>query len=406
MAQAIATNLTAHLAQAASAEARGRVLQAAASLLPQITGSVSQERVFKLNLAAEGFTSSSLIPNPVIGPFNVFDARIQLVQTLLDLNSIWLTKAASASVRVARLTEDLAAEQVASAAALAYIEGLRALRDVQDAQANLELAQKLSTLAHHQHDAGLATAVDLARADARVAVDHQTLIQVQLAAFQADVRLKRVVGLPLVTSITLSETQEAALKESPEEVSALAQAQSDRFELRITHEQLKAETYALDAAKAGFLPTISARGDYGFSGNLPDSTARTGSIGGSLDLPILSGGFTRGQIQEARGRQSAAQSQYDDIRIQVEEDIRLALHTLSAEVDEVKAAETKVQLAERELQLSQNRYSAGLGDNVEVVTAQASLADARKSKVDARARHDDAEANLAMALGHMRTFHL
>src|SRR5258708_21311 len=116
MARAIATNLTTHLAQAASIEARGRVLQAASSLLPQLTGSLTQERVFKLNLAAEGFTSSPLISNPVIGPFNVFDARIQLVQNLLDINSIWLTKAASASFRVARLAEDLAAEQVASAA--------------------------------------------------------------------------------------------------------------------------------------------------------------------------------------------------------------------------------------------------------------------------------------------------
>jgi outer membrane protein TolC len=342
----------------------------------------------------------------VIGPFNVFDARIQLVQSLLDVNSIWLTKAASANSRVARMTEDLAAEQVASAAALAYIEDLRTIHDVQDAQANFELAQKLSKLAHHQHDAGLATAVDLARADTRVAVDHQDLIQAQLASYLADLRLKRVVGLPLQTGITVADSANAALKEGPEEVSALAQAQSDRFELRITHEQLKAETYALDAAKAGFFPTLTARADYGFSGNTPDSTARTGSIGGSLDLPLLSGGLTRGQIKEARGRQSAAQSQDDDTRIQVEEDVRLALHTLSAEIDEVQAADTKVQLAEQELRLSSDRYGAGLGDNVEVVTAQASLADARKSRVDARARYADAQANLAMALGHMQTFRL
>src|SRR5258708_31656702 len=163
MDKAIQTNLTTHLARAASVQARGRVIQAAASLLPQLTGSVAQERVFKANLAAEGFTSNPLIPNPVIGPFNVFDARIQLVQSLLDVNSIWLTKAASANVQVARLGEDLAAEQVASAAALAYIEDFRAIRDVQDAQSNVELAQKLSTLAHHQHEAGLATTVDSAR---------------------------------------------------------------------------------------------------------------------------------------------------------------------------------------------------------------------------------------------------
>src|SRR5262245_53790373 len=65
--QAIQTNLTTKLAKAASQEARGRVFQAAAYLLPQVTGSVSQSRTFKTNLAAIGFTGGFL-PNPVIGP--------------------------------------------------------------------------------------------------------------------------------------------------------------------------------------------------------------------------------------------------------------------------------------------------------------------------------------------------
>ena len=165
--KAVETNLTTRLARAESSEARGRVLQAASALLPQLIGTASQQRVFKTNLAAEGFSSSPLIPNIVIGPYNVFDARLQLVQQILDLNSVWLAKEASANARAAGLGEELAGEQIASAAALAYIEDLRALRDVQDAQANWELARRLSTLAYHQHDAGLATAVDLARAARR-----------------------------------------------------------------------------------------------------------------------------------------------------------------------------------------------------------------------------------------------
>src|SRR5439155_14397963 len=145
---------------------------------------------------------------------------------------------------------------------------------------------------------------------------------------------------------------------------------------------------------------------YGFSGNEPNGSARTGSIGARLDLPIFTGGSTHGQVEEAKGRRAAAQSQYDDTLIQVEEDVRLALQTLSAEVDEVEAAQTQVKLAERELQLAQDRYSAGVGDNIQVVAAQASLEDARKSLVDVRARYADARANLAMALGHMQTFQL
>jgi len=136
--KAVQTNLTTQLSQATSLEARGRAIQSAASLLPQVTGSVYQARIFKNNLAAVGFEASPLLPDPVIGPYNTFDARFTLVQKILDVNSIWTTKLASANVRVAKFAEDLAAEQVASAAALAYIEDLRALQGVKDAETNLD----------------------------------------------------------------------------------------------------------------------------------------------------------------------------------------------------------------------------------------------------------------------------
>jgi outer membrane protein TolC len=371
-----------------------------------LIATVSQQRIFKENLAVLGLTTNPIFPDLTIGPYNVFDARIQLVQQLLDVNSIWLTKEASANVQAARLGEDLASEQLASAAALVYIEDIRANRAVSDAQADLDLSVRLSTQAHHQHDAGIATAVDLARADTRVAVDHESLIQAQLTAYLADIRLKRVVGLPLQTNISVTDSADSSLKVGPEEASSLAAAQSDRIELRITHERLKAESYALSAAKADYLPTITARGDYGFSGNLPNGSARTGSIGGSLGLPLFSGWMTHGQVKEATGRRSAAQSQDDDARIQVEEDVRTALRTLSAEKDDVDAAETRKELAERELTLARNRYGTGAGDNIQVVTAQASLADALKSWTDARARYASARVNVAAALGHARSFHL
>jgi len=129
-------------------------------------------------------------------------------------------------------------------------------------------------------------------------------------------------------------------------------------------------------------------------------------IGGRLNLPLLSGGRTLGEIKESKARQSAAQSQYEDTRIQVEEDVRLALQSLTAEGEGVRTADTQVTLAERELKLAHDRYAAGVGDNIQVVSAQTSLAGARQARVVAQARYADAQANLAMALGQMRTFHL
>src|SRR5262249_20193482 len=148
------------------------------------------------------------------------------------------------------------------------------------------------------------------RAETSVAQNKQALIQARLAATQADVRLKRVVGVALADPLTLSSipSGSAALAAGPHEAAALAQAQTDRVELRIVEEQVKAESSALNAARANHLPTLSAAANYGLSGNTPDGTARTGAIGGRLDLPIFSGGAVHGQVVESRGRLAAARS--------------------------------------------------------------------------------------------------
>src|SRR5262245_18216648 len=66
--QAIQTNLINQLALAGTQEARGQAFQAAASLLPRVTGSVFQSRTYRTNLAAQGFHSNSSFPNLILGP--------------------------------------------------------------------------------------------------------------------------------------------------------------------------------------------------------------------------------------------------------------------------------------------------------------------------------------------------
>ncbi len=139
---AIQNNLTNKLARAATEEARGQALQSAASLLPQITGSLQQTRVFKVNLEAEGFPANNGFFNPILGPYNTFDARFQLVQNLLDMNAIWLHQLGKTNLRISVLQEKLARQQVATATALAYLEAQRAQRAVNAAQAEGHLLRK------------------------------------------------------------------------------------------------------------------------------------------------------------------------------------------------------------------------------------------------------------------------
>jgi outer membrane protein len=172
--------------------------------------------------------------------------------------------------------------------------------------------------------------------------------------------------------------------------------------MRITRDMVQESRDLWRANQAENLPLITALADYGFSGNTWEGSARTGSIGGRLSLPIFSGGETHGKIVEARAQLEESEDRFNDARLQIEEDVRLALQELSAAVEENKSADQAVALAQTELKMARDRYSVGVGDNIQVVSAQTVLAGVRDDQVNAVAHYDIARANLAAALGRIQ----
>jgi outer membrane protein TolC len=73
-------------------------------------------------------------------------------------------------------------------------------------------------------------------------------------------------------------------------------------------------------------------------------------------------------------------------------------------VERVRAADQGFELAQRELEMSRDRFRAGIADNLEVINAQTSLANARASQVEALAIYNAARLNLAAAMGRAETF--
>jgi outer membrane protein TolC len=146
-------------------------------------------------------------------------------------------------------------------------------------------------------------------------------------------------------------------------------------------------------------------GDYGVSGITPTSSdlpTRRAAI--QLNVPIFNGGLTRGRIEVAGSRQNMAQLQLAAVRGQVEEDVRLAFAGLRTTAETVRATNLEVTLAERELEMARDRFRAGVGDSIELITAQSALANARLDQVTALAVYNGARLNLAAALGRAKTF--
>ncbi|MBV9958079.1 MAG: TolC family protein, partial [Acidobacteria bacterium] len=348
---ALRNNLATLLAQERRREAEGVRQQARSPLLPNISGAAYQASITQ-NLAALGFQPGTFpgITNTFIGPFNNFDARARLVQTIFNLSAIRNYQAGRAGVRVAEYEEQLAREQVASGTALIYLEALRAGRAVSAAQANVELAETLVKLATDQRDAGVATGVDVTRAQVRLAAEQVRLTQAQAASEEAVLNLQRVVGLPLGSPLTLTDALRFTDEAAPAPETLIQQAEGARPEVRIAEEQIKVNKLEREAARAENLPSVEFVGDYGVSGITPNDTAlptRRAAI--QLNVPIFNGGLTRGREAVAASRERQATLELGNVRGQVEQDIRLALVGLRTAAAQVRATDESVRLAEREL---------------------------------------------------------
>lgn len=163
----------------------------------------------------------------------------------------------------------------------------------------------------------------------------------------------------------------------------------------------------LASARGQRLPTVSVSAAYGASGNTPhENSEGTYSVGAQLNIPIFSGGAVSGQIDTAASQLTQQQIRYRDTREQVEQDVRTSRQTLDTLSSQVRAARANLTLAKDELKRSSDRFKHGVANNLEVVDAQSSLADARNQRINALAEYTRARINLAAALGRAQQFNL
>ena len=404
IAAAVGSRLDAVIAGEQATQARSRALQASSSLLPQLTASLSETRTFKENLAAQGLSFAGF-PS-MLGPFDTFDARAHLTQKLFDWGTWRRSQSGAAAARAAGDEEKAAREQVASAAALSYLEAVRSQRAVAASSADKEVADHLLSLARDRKDQGSATGVDVIRAQARAADADAALLRARIGETEAQLLLKRVIGWPLGRELKLTDDFTSASSSAPALEASLTSAFAGRAELAAAEERSRSETFAAKAAFGDRAPSIVLVGDYAKSGTVPSDSRSVGDIGGGVVLPLFSGGLLKGRQDEAESRAREALANLADVRQQVELDVRTALERLSESAEEERASELSLSLAVRELAMVQDRYAAGVGASVDVIEAQAELARSRSAQVSALARYHSSRVNYAAAIGRAGEFSL
>jgi outer membrane protein TolC len=399
-------NTKIQLSAEALKQAQSRSAQARAALLPDVEASLT-DRDQTANLAAMGIHISVPIPGFVfptfVGPFTTMDARATVTQSVFDFSSIKRFQASKVGVSAARSDVDSTEEQVAAQVARAYLAAVRADADVETAQSDVTLAEAVLKQAENQKAAGTGTGIEITRAKVQLANDRQRLLVAGNQRTSARLQLMRVMGLRLDTELELTDKLAYVPVDAVTMEQARAQALKERPDLKAQQEREANVRMAASATKMERLPTVAAFGDYGSIGTGFDNALPTRTYGISLRVPVFDGGRRDARRAESASQYRSEKVRTDDLKQQIELDVRLALDGLESAEQQVKVAKEGLELSENELAQARRRVDAGVAISVEVTDAQTRLERARDNQTAALYNYNVARIDLAQALGKVRS---
>jgi len=382
-------------------QARGQTKSARSALLPNLNASLS-ETVQQLNLRASGFRFSSPLPGfsipSVVGPFNFFDLRATLSQTVLDLTTLNNYRAARENLRASELSAEDAGDLIVLAVGGAYLQVISAKAKVESARAQLDTANTLLKQTSDQRAVGLVAQVDVNRSQVQALTQQQRLFSLENDLAKQKINLARLTGLPPNQNYDIADDVHFSAAPSITLEVALRQAFEARSDLKAAEAQVRAAERARSAARAERLPSFSVSADYGVIGTNPAQSHGTFTVVAAIRIPIWQGGRTEGNIQQAEAALAERRAELEDIKARIEGEVRNAYLDLEAATNQVTVALKNIEVSKQNLELTRQRFEAGVSDNVELVQSQESVATAHLDYINSVFAHNLAKLSLARAI--------
>ena len=393
-------NLGLLLSQADTRTARGQRWQELSALLPQVTAGPYIAET-KLNLDELGFApvASAFHISTSIGPFSYFDARAAVNQSLFDWKSINAARAASQNVKAADYTQLDARDLVILTVGYVYFLAVADEARIATDEAQVETAQALFNQATDQVEAGTAADIDALRTKVELQTRQQQLIQAKNDFAIQKINVARAIGLATSQDFDLTDKSPYQPLDGLTVDEVLTRAYASRSDYRAAESAVRSAELSRKAAVAGYFPSLSFGADYGNGGAHPSDSTRVYDVRGTLSIPIFTGNSVHGDIQQADARLEQSRERLENLRAQVEADVRTALLNLQSYADQVKVAQSNIALADQTLAQSRDRFSAGVTDSVEVVQSQEAVASAHEQYISSLYNYNFAKISLIRALG-------
>jgi outer membrane protein TolC len=400
-------NLSAVVSNTAQRDANAQTRGARAQLLPDLNGDV-REVVQQTDLVAAGLRFSNISLGPgqsfnfpsIVGPFNYFDVRASVSQSVADLTRLHNYRSSKESARASAITVTQSRELIVLAVTGAYLQIIAGQSRIDTARAQIDTAQAAYTLAVDRNKSGLNARIDVNRSLVELQTQQQRLNSLVNDLAKQKITFARLIGLPQSQPVSLTDTQPFKPADAVSDVDEMIKlAWDQRPDVRAASAQVRAAEEARKAATSEYLPSLSLNADYGVIGVNPSQSHGTFSVTGALHVPIFRSGRITADVEQANAALAQRHAELEDIRGLVEQDVRNAQLDVDTASEQIRLAESNRRLAADTVEQARDRFNAGLADTIELVQAQESAATAEQDYISAMFSYQLARAGLARAVG-------
>ena len=175
-------------------------------------------------------------------------------------------------------------------------------------------------------------------------------------------------------------------------LNALQLAKERRAFLKVQRQQILIAKEQIQVSLASYKPRLDANGGYELRNTrLSDELDKV--VGGWFygitgSWNIFDGLETYGKVKQSRAQLEAAKIVYDDSVLQVELEVQQAYANVQAARETIRSQQKNVEQALEALRLSNERFSAGAGTQLDVLDARTALTQARTVEIEARAAYN------------------
>jgi len=365
------------------------------------------------NLMAQGFRGELLaefgVPPaeaaefPFIVKVDLTQGHANLSQTLFNWAGWDLYRAMKTGAKAAYYSTQSTRGLVVLNVGTMYLQAIADSAQLDYANSLLKTDETLLNQAIAEHQAGTAANLDELRARVEYQTQQQAVINAENTLQKDEITLKRQIGMDPAQKIQLTDAVPFADLSTITIEDAKREAYANRQDYQALLQNLRMAELERKAATHQRFPTINFKGNYGIEGISGGPYHGVFAATGSIEVPIFQEAKFRGDHDVAEAQLDSYRSQMADLTNKIDQQLRDSMLDLKTASDLVSVARSNVDLSTTALQQTTDRFQAGVDDNLPVVQAQSTLAQAQAQYVNSVRQFNQAKLGLARNLGIVDT---